>query len=192
MQNLNNSYYINKNKVINIKSEILFREAEDDFYYFNKLSSAYSKLEKAIALTPFHHKSIMLLADICFIKGFYKKSLSLYKELLNITPAVVKVYAGICNCLYVLNQHEESLNYCNKALSMVCNEDYMLYSQLMGIKFDLLLKLKKYEQAYSVYFKSKNDINGFNLKKFYEEDFESIKEKLKIRKKIKISGLKII
>ena len=50
------SNFINK-KVINIKSEMLFREAEDEFYYFNNLKKAESKLKKAIELTPIVYKT---------------------------------------------------------------------------------------------------------------------------------------
>ena len=75
MQNVNNTSYINKNKIINIKSEVLFREAEDDLFYFNKINSAFKQLKTALELTPYHYKSIVMYADICFMKGYIKKAL---------------------------------------------------------------------------------------------------------------------
>ena len=60
MQNTSDISYINKSKVINIKTELLCREAEDDFYYFNNVNAAYRKLKKAVELSPFHTKSILL------------------------------------------------------------------------------------------------------------------------------------
>ena len=50
MQNIiSDKNYIKQSNVINILSETLYREAEDDFYYFNKTNSAYKKLKKAVA-----------------------------------------------------------------------------------------------------------------------------------------------
>ena len=40
MQNSGNLLYRDNKKVINLQSEVLFREAEDDFYYFNKVNFA--------------------------------------------------------------------------------------------------------------------------------------------------------
>ena len=60
MQNLSHTSYINRLKVINIKSETLFREAEDDFYYFINIYSALKKLKEALKLTPYYKKSLIL------------------------------------------------------------------------------------------------------------------------------------
>ena len=67
-----------ENKVINIKSEMLFRSAEDDLFYLNKINSAYKKLKEAVLLTPNRIKILKLLADAAFIKGYTKKALEFY------------------------------------------------------------------------------------------------------------------
>ena len=81
MQNSTSKSYINSKKIINIRSEILCRQAEDDFFYFNNINTAYKKLNEAVKLTPFHFKSLVLLADISFVKGFIKKAISRYRSL---------------------------------------------------------------------------------------------------------------
>ena len=96
MHNIINKLGINK--IINIKSEVLFREAEDDFYYFNHLNKAMKKLKEAVNLTPNHLKSIMLYADICFIKGYFNKALSLYLTAEKISSKDSKILASLANC----------------------------------------------------------------------------------------------
>ena len=47
MQNFGDISYLDSKKIIDIRSEVLFREAEDDFYYFSNINSALKKLKKA-------------------------------------------------------------------------------------------------------------------------------------------------
>lgn len=189
MQNISNSLFINSKKVINMKSELLFREAEDDFFYFNKINSALKKLELAIKLTPSHTKSIMLCADIYFIKGNIKKALSYYKMAQTQTPRNI---ASIANCFYVLKEFENALIFADKAIDMLKNEDVLLYSQLVEIKINSLIELKKYKQAYIVFIQSQNILDTYSLKHIYTSNYELLNDKLKLQKKLRHSGLKIV
>ncbi len=190
MHNYNNISYIN-NKIINIQSEILFREAEDDLFYFNKINSAYKKLQKGIKLTPCHYKSIMLLADICIIKGYYNKALNLYKEAEHICDSF-KISASICNCYYLMKMDKEALKYCEKALQNFDGDNFLLYSQITEIKVNILINLKLYKKAYKTVLKSKNIIDAISLKNIYNTEYELLNGKINLQKKIKYSGLKIV
>ena len=128
-------------KVINIKSEILCRSAEDDFFYFNKINSAYKKLKEAVELTPYHFKSLLLLADVTFIKGYIKKALELYLKAESINSSDVKVLASIANCFNVLKDYSQALLYCDKALAKFSTHKYELFSQIFEIKMNILMAL---------------------------------------------------
>ncbi len=192
MQNINNVSYIKDSKVINIKSEILCREAEDDFFYFNKINLAYKKLLQAVKLTPYHLKSVMLLADISFIKGYTKKALELYKRAEQISAPNAKIYAAIANCEYCSGNNITALEYCEKAIKILNNENYMLFSQIFEIKINILMKQKKYKQAYISFIQSQNMLDNSALKALHSINFEVLNEKINLQKKLKLSNLKVI
>ena len=192
MQNTSNLSYINSKKIINMKSEVLFREAEDDFFYFNKINVALKKLEEAISLTPSHIKSLMLCADIYFMKGKLKKALSLYETVQLYWQKDTRCLASISNCLYSLSNYEESIDFADKAIAILKNDDYSLYSQLIEIKINSLVELKRYKQAYITFIQAQNVIDSVSLKNIYNVNYELINEKLKLQKKLRQSSLKIV
>ena len=184
MQNLSHTSYINRLKVINIKSETLFREAEDDFYYFNNVNSALKKLKEALKLTPYHKKSLILAGDIYFIKGQLKKALKLYINAYKINSDETKIQASICNSYYALKDYNNALKYCNKALKGSEYENTLLYSQLTEIKINILIELKQYNSAYKIFTSWQTAEKNTN--------FEFIKEKIELQNKLKHSRLKIV
>ncbi len=189
MQNTaNNKIYTN---VINLQSELLFREAEDDLYYFNHLNIAAKKLKKAIELTPFHFKSIMLYADICTIKGQIKKALLLYLKAQKIKPEY-RLSACIANCYYLLKEYQKSIEYCDIAVKNYSGYDFSLYSQVIELKINSFINLKEYQQAYITLIRSQNLLDPFSLKTIYNSNYGILNEKIKLKKKLHFSGLKIV
>lgn len=191
MENINNSPYT-YNNIINLRSELLFREAEDDFYYFNKINCAYSKLKQAVKITPNFTKGKIFLANVSFIKGFYKKALNLYFDTLNSSNDNGLIIASIANCYYALKNYEESLKYCDEALSIIHNFDTELKIQLLEIKINSLLNLKKYNLAYKASLLLEKEKNNDFLKEDLSLDLESLNKKLQLQKKLKYLGLKIV
>ena len=192
MQNTSNLSYLNAKKVINMRSEVLFREAEDDFFYFNKINEALKKLEEAISLTPSHIKSLVLCADIYFMKGKVKKALSIYEKVQLFAQKDARCVASISNCLYSLAKYQEAIKYADKAISILKSDDYSLYSQLVEIKINSLVELKRYKQAYITFIQAQNVIDSMSLKNIYNSNYELINEKLKLQKKLRQSRLKIV
>ena len=181
------SNFINK-KVINIKSEMLFREAEDEFYYFNNLKKAESKLKKAIELTPCHTKSITMYGNLCFIKGNFAKAVSLYLIANGLNPNDGKILASLANCYYSLKKYELSLKYADKALQNMEYDNFSLFSQIIEIKINCLSELKRYNEAYNTFIHSKNILKRTLLK----ETYRYLNEKIQLHKKLQFSGLKIV
>ncbi len=180
MQNSNNTSFFYNTKIINIKSELLFREAEDDFFYFNHINLAEKKLKNAINLTPLHFKSIMLLANIYFIKGYTKKALNLYIQANNISKNNYTVLASIANCYSNLEENNNALKFCNKALDLLKNENFNLFSQLIEIKIQALINLKKYKQAFSTYMNAKNTLDIFSIKMINSLNYDKMKKHNKL------------
>ena len=186
MQNCNGNNYINYTNIININTEKLFREAEDDLYYFNKITSAYKKLNKAVELTPNNFKSVLLLADVAFIKGYTLKALEFYKQANELKSSDFKSAAAIANCYKITGDFENALKYCNIALNNCEINDYSLLNQLLDIKIELLISQKRYKEAYNTL-----AIKNNNIKKF-DFEFEFLHNKIEVQKKIKNSGLKVV
>lgn len=192
MQNTSDILYTDRTKVINIKSEILCREAEDDFFYFNNLNAAYKKLKKAVELTPFHQKSVLLYADVCFVKGMIKEALELYSRIEKISPLNIKVLSSIANCNYVLGNYSISLEYINKTLELLNDENISLQAQLLEIKINILMAERKYKDAYIAFIKSQNILDSHSLKNIYNISYEVLEEKINLQKRLKKSNLKIV
>lgn len=186
MQNCNGNNYINYTNIININTEKLFREAEDDLYYFNKTTSAYKKLKKAVELTPSNFKSVLLLADVAFIKGYTLKALEFYKQANRLKSSDFKSAAAIANCYKITGDFENALKYCNVALNNCEINDYSLLNQLLDIKIELLISQKRYKEAYNTLAAKKNNIKKFDF------EFEFLHNKIKVQKKLKNSGLKVV
>ena len=192
MQNSNNPLYLNNKKIINIKSEVLFREAEDDFYYFGNLNSALKKLNMAITLTPTHIKSCILCADAYYIKGNYKKALENYKNALETTPKNTKVLGSIASCYFSLKEYHKAIKFINKALKAIKQDEFSLFEQLLELKINTYLELKEYEKAIEMYNEVKTIAERVSYKQIYASNFELLNEKLKKQQKVKKLGLKII
>ena len=192
MQNTSNLSYINKSKVINIKTELLCREAEDDFFYFNNVNAAYRKLKKAVELTPYHTKSVLLFADVCFVKGLIQDALELYSRIEKISPLNTKVLASIANCNYVLGNYSVSIQYIDKVLELLNDESLSLQSQLLEIKINILMSERKYKQAYVTFIQAQNILDSHSLKSIYNVSYEVLTEKINIQKKLQKSKLKIV
>lgn len=191
MQNNQNFSYINS-KIINLRSEILFREAQDDFFYFNKINLALKKLLEAIELTPSYVKALLLCSDIYFIKGQFNKALNLAFDAFEFNPYSAKAAANVANCFYALKNFSKSLEFCEKALNLIQNEDEAFYFQIIEIKINSLIGLKKYKQAYVTFIQSQQLLEKDDLVNLYTQNFYSINQKIKLQKKLTKSNLKIV
>lgn len=179
-----------ESKVIDIRSEMLFRSAEDDFFYLNKIDSAYKKLKKAVLLTPEHLKSLKLLADAAFIKGYTKKALEFYLKAYRLSGSD-SAAAGAANCLYRLKHYTEALLYCDKAASSKHqNHDLML--QVFEIKIGCLAALKRYKSAYKAFKEAQLMFDKSELNVFKSLNYEYLSGKINLMQRIQHSNLKIV
>lgn len=181
------SDYINS-KIINIRSEVLFREAEDEFFYFYNINSAMRKLKKAIEYTPYHLKSIVLYADICYLKGKFDKALNLYFLAVKIKGKDIKLLASIANCYNSLKKFDESLEFCNAALKNIGEDSFLLSNQVIELKINNLVSLKRFDEANRVLVQ----FSDLLKENFAGSLYATLNEKIKLYEKLRYSGLKIV
>lgn len=194
MQNFGDISYSYNKKITDIRSEILFREAEDDFYYFNKINTALKKLKTAVSLTPNHLKSIVLCADILFVKGNFKKALELYGIAKSLNPNDMRIIASIANCCYSLKKYTEALKYAENALKIknmsVC--EIALRFQILEIMVNSYIALKNYKKAFKLYSECEFYNDEYSFEEFHKLSYRYLREKLEVQKKLNNSGLKIV
>ncbi len=191
MQNNQNILYIT-GKIINLRSEILYREAQDDFFYFNKTNLALAKLLEAVKLTPSFVKALLLCSDIYFIKGQFNKSLQFALEAFEYNPYSLKAAAAIANGYCALKKFSLALEFCEKALNFVQDDNDAIYSQIIEIKINSLIGLKKYKQAYMTFIQCQSLLEQIDLLNIYNQNFYLINQKIKLQKKLMKSNLKIV
>lgn len=177
--------------IINLKSEILFREAEDCFLYFNETKKAVKKLNEAIKISPLHHKSLTLKGDICFITGKIDEALELYKRAEDSFKNNSRILASIATCLEAKEDYLNALSYCDKAFLLINEHNCQIYLSLYELKTSILLKLKRYEQAKKFINKAKYDLS-FDEITALKNHKEIINLKLKLKNKLKVNNLKVL
>lgn len=177
--------------IINLKSEILFREAEDCFLYFNETEEAIVKLDEAIKLSPFHHKSLILKGDIYFITGRIDEALNLYKQAEMSSKNNSKILASIATCLESKEDYTNALSYCDKAFVFINEYNCELYVSLYELKSSILLKLKRYEQAKKFIAGAKHNLS-FEEISALKTHKEIINFKLKLKEKLKVANLQVL
>ncbi len=177
--------------VINIKSEILFREAEDYFLYFGKTKKAIQKLDEAIILTPYHTKSLVLRGDISFISGKIDEALNLYEKAYTTFSNDSKILGAIATCLESKEDYRKALSYCDKAFLFINENNCQLLQSLYELKISILLRLKEYKKAQKLIADAKYNLSTEEIIKF-KNHREVINIKLKIKEKIKSSSLHVL
>jgi len=179
-----------ENKVINIKSEMLFRSAEDDLFYLNKINSAYKKLKEAVLLTPNRIKILKLLADAAFIKGYTKKALEFYLKADKLNGSGFAA-AGAANCFYRLKDYSKALLYCNIAV-LSADRNQALILQVFEIKISCLTALKRYKSAYKTLKEAQMMFDRSELTVIKNLNYEYLSGKIKLMRRIQQSDLKIV
>ncbi len=181
-----------KNIVISdLRSERLYREAEDELFYFHNIESAEEKIELALSYFPYFIKARVMNANIKILKGEYEKAIDIYLAAEKIAPANVNVLAGLANLYEITDDIILADKYVNKALncSFVSGE---LRKSLIELKITILIKMKKYTEAKSLIDSAKYELNAEELKEIQSKNLFIIKRKLQLQKKLNRLNLKLV
>lgn len=130
-----------------IRSEKLYREAEDAFYYFENAQGALRYLELALELSPNALKLLMFKGNILLCEGFFEEALDCFTAAKALAPKNVKVLAGISNCYDFLGESERALYYANIAFREVKNPLDKMFKPLYDLKTSILIRSGRFAEA---------------------------------------------
>lgn len=181
-----------KKFVTDVRAERLFREAEDDFFYFNKIEAAITKIEKALEYTPNMLKAIIMRANIAFLEGNFEQALDFYQKAESLAPQNTKALSGLANVYEVCNNNTKSLEYINKALCILTSDSAQLKKALIDLKSTVLVKLGKYSEAKRLIDESRYAFSDDDFHDLQINNLSTINHKLELREKLKRIKLKLV
>lgn len=175
-----------------IRSEILFREAEDCYFYFLKTKSALKKLNTGLEYYPYHFKSLMLKGDILFSEGDYDESLKLYARAYEIHPDNFRVLGSLANCLNELKFFSDAEIFCNKALEeSLTKANDEAYSSVYELKIKIEMNLRHYGEVKNLL--NTNIVNTHeNLTVLKHILSKTLENKIELKKKLQSAKLRAI
>lgn len=187
---IQNSKILYDDNILNIDAEKLFREAEDDFFYFHKDRKAINKLTKALELSPCRIKILKLLGDIWFAKGKMDKSFDYYSQGAALKPENPVILASLASVCEALGKYSTALDFTNLALKYMTIEDIRLLAPLSELKISLLVKLQKYTEAKKVLDMTKKRLPAEEVKSLAKANL--LAKKLELREKIDNLNMKVV
>ena len=126
------------------------------------------------------------------MKGDIKLALKYYQQAELFCSDKSKIYASFSNCYYALKDFSLAIKFADKSLKLLKSDDFSLYSQLIEIKVNSLVELKKYSEANEIFTQSRNYMDSLTFKNLYNSSFELINEKLNLKKKLQKVNLRIV
>lgn len=192
MLNSTNVKYFSKEAVLSMGAERLYRLAEDNFFHFEKPKKALNLIEKSLELSPNFIKSMLLKADILLFSNKLREALSLYQNVVDFKSDNPRALASLAACLDMNGEYFSALKYCNLAFEEMSLVHMNLYPSLYELKFNLLIKLKKFNEAKYLLNNSVYDLTADEANFLRACNQKFIKKGLAQSKKIKQCNLKVI
>lgn len=189
---LNTTLEKNRKFIVDIRAEKLFREAEDDFFYFGKINDAIEKLEKALMFSPQMIKALLMRANIDVIEGALESALGFYLLAETYSPDNVKVLAGLANIYEMKGQNDKALEYIEKAFDVGFSKFSPLNKVLIDLKFTVLVKQKKYLEAQRIIEKSKYVLSENDFREIQLSNLSILKQKISLQKRLEKTNLKLV
>ena len=178
--------------ISNVRTEKLFREAEDCFFFFKSPDAALDKLNEGLGLDPVHVKSLKLRADIKMSKRLFEEAFEDYSKAAALKPEDSNILLSVATCLKFKKEYKTALAFCEEAFRNLKSDVAALGIPLCDMKTSLLIKLKRYEDA-NCFVNNVKKSSRFNIDP--ASDFsggELLKKKMKLREKINRMNLKIV
>ncbi|GBF23032.1 hypothetical protein tpqmel_0436 [Candidatus Gastranaerophilus sp. (ex Termes propinquus)] len=163
--------------VADFESEKNYRTACDCFYYSEDTALALSQVEKILKLAPEHDRAWFLRGEIFLLENNIEEAIQSFEKFeehvrkdgkKNTNRA--RNFANIAVCFEMLDDHQNALLYCDKALELISDEDWDFLPSLYRLQISALIKLKKYSKAK----KALRELNSF----LFSEDVHYLKTHL--------------
>ena len=187
-----NNKVIRDDNIINIRTEKLYREAEDCFFYFSQYKKAVKKLDEAINLTPAHAKCLKLRGDIKYSIGKINDALEDYTTAAALKPDDAVLLASISSLYEINGNYVAALAFCNMAISKLNVYNNRIFTQLCELKINILISLQRYSEAENYLNSVKRRFSPHDLYGFRNNQYSFLKKKLELIEKINNLRLKIV
>lgn len=188
-----NFKFSNEDNILNINAEKLYREAEDDFFYFNKSKSAEKKLKEALKHSPCQIKILKFLGDIYFASGKMEKAFDYYSQAAALKPADSVILASLSSVCEVLEKYETALQFADLAFKNLSPEDVRIYASLSNLKVSLLVDLQKYSEAKTFLDFAKKRLSFEESGRLSSSVNQNIlKKKLALKERMKKLNIKVV
>lgn len=181
-----------KNGVFDLRTERLYREAEDDLFYFGAFKPACEKIEEALKYSPMCVKALIMRANIAFLNGDFNKVKECYLKALSVDSSDVRILAGLANIYEILEENDLACAYVDEALMYNENMSILLKKDLIELKASILFKQKKYIQAEKLLKESKYYLNLSALWALQAGNLPAVRQKADRVKKIHSSELRLV
>lgn len=178
--------------VLNIDTERLFREAEDSFYFLGKTEDAICKLQSGLKLSPHHTKSLKFLGDIYYTEGKMENALDCYSVAGALKPNDAHILSSIASTYDAIGDYSKALAFINLAQENLSIENFRLYVPVYDLKFALLLKMQKYEEAQKFLDAIKKRVSAEDADRMSVVNRTLLKKKLSVKEKIAALNIKVI
>ncbi len=189
IKNIKNSHYDN---VLNINSERMYRQAEDDFFYFFQTKKAEKKLKAVLKFDPCHIKSMKLLGDVYFTDGKTDKAFEYYSRAAALKPEDAKILANLASVNEISGRYEIALQFTETAFKNLKINDTILFSELSALKINLLIKLQKYSDAQKFLENTNRRLSYQDNGKYTSIGYDILKKKIKLKEKIKRLNIQVV
>lgn len=178
--------------VADVRSERLFREAEDDFFYFKNTESAVNKIKQALTYAPCMLKAILMLANIFVLEGNLTQALELYKKAETLSMDNIKVLAGLANIYEMLNENDKACEYCVRALNSIKDISSPLKMALIELESIVLMKMNKYDDAKRLIDDSGYLLSSNELVRLQAGTVQFMKYKQELDERMKKHNIKVV
>ncbi len=187
-----NSIKIYDDNVLNLDAERLFREAEDNFFYFNKSRKAIIKLKSALALAPCHIKSMKLIGDIYFSIGKMQRAFDFYSQAAALKSEDSTILASLASSCEALGNFSNALAFVDLAFDNLTTVDSRLYAPLSELKVSLLIKLQKYSEAKKFLDNAKKRLSFDDAGKIATTTQDVLSKKLSLKERMENLNIKVV
>lgn len=167
--------------VTNINAERFYRQACDYFYFLENSKFTLLCIEKTLKIAPKHHKSWFLKGEVHLLENEIEEAIECFKKVEKFSDkqeGSARNLANIAVCYEMLEDYENALSYCEKALKIIRKEDQDFLPSLYQLQISSLIKLNHHSKAK----KALKELNSF----LFSEDIRCLKMSLSSSIKLKI------
>jgi tetratricopeptide (TPR) repeat protein len=148
------------NKVLNFSAERYLKTAGDLFIYDGDYETALSMVDKTLEIEPDDTRALVLKGDILFCLNRDLEALQYFNRALKADPNCAEAYISKASVLDILGKQRDALECCKRAYILITRQNEFLLPSLYDQKLSLLVRLRKFREAYQLLMESSNRLGS--------------------------------